>query len=502
MESGNSLRYSILIVFIAGYALTASRFENVAGEYFTYHLVVIGTCTILLVQLKVFTRQYTAISFSLFLIILLYYFRFYWISIDPSLVKLTLPVPAYNALLLNGYGIHAERYGLTLPISTYNALMQNGALFGAFKLSVIVFTIFCLSAAAMLFLAQRRNGPARHTDFRGDAVHHWLVTTPVLVTLFLLILVLGYLAHRYHIGELGTAVREPLPWRLKGIIFYARLVFIPMIILLFIYVAERNGHFKFARLGILLLLIHAVSDMLIRGSRGSLFFAVLLLGFLVVAGGLQLRRTEKRLVVITLMIAFIMVPIISQYRIIRMTDPLLPIIDALSTAVVVVTGNGWASFKEGTVFMLVRLPGVENVAAMLGLGAQPLGMHSPEVLRSPLGVAGHLTHGIYQFPTEVTTSAAPGFVGWLYLVAGVPAVIVGAAAMAVLAVLGWKYLGRAYLYCGPVAQVFLLWMLFVALTEGALDAMGYMVLTGMTSIVIFEIGLRLASRNATPRASQ
>ena len=474
--NGAKLRWGMLMLFVAGYAVTRPRFENVAGEYLVYHLLAIGACAVLFTQLKAFEQRYAAVWLGLIIIALVYFLRFYWIAIDPSPLELMLYTPAYKAV------------------------MQDDALFQAFKLSVMTLAVFSFSAAAMLFLLRQQGDPGGRAGVHRDAAPHWVMAKLTLLMLPPIMLALAYLAHRYHIGELGAAAGEPLPLRLKGVVFYARFILVPMMILFLIYLAERCGHAVVARLGILLLVAHGVSDMLIRNSRGSLLVSMLLLVFLVMAGGLRLHRNEKALVGVTIMLAFIIIPIMTEYRYHR-TLRHLPAMDALYTAVVVtMSGGGWGLFKTGLMFALFRLPGVEVVAAILGLGAQPLGAQSIEVLGSGQGLAGYLTHDIYQMHTEWHTLAAPGFVGWLYLVAGAPAVALGAAAAAIFAVLGWKFLGRTYLECGPVAQAFLLWILFVALTEGTLDTMGYMVLAGIASIVVFEFGLRLARRSVAQRA--
>jgi hypothetical protein len=110
------------------------------------------------------------------------------------------------------------------------------------------------------------------------------------------------------------------------------------------------------------------------------------------------------------------------------------------------------------------------------------------------GIAGYMTRVIHSLGEESNTLLAPGFVGWLYVVAGLPAIILGSIATGVLSVIGWKFLDRRYIETGPVAQVFFLWMLFIALTEGTLDSMIHMLVVGLTTMVILEAGLRVLTR--------
>lgn len=460
------LRWGVLFLFVIGYAFTRTRFNFAAGEYFIYNLLAFATCAVLLTQLKAFEQRYVAVWLGFIIIVTVYFLRFYWITIDPSPVKVMLPLNPY-----------------------LDMVGKPSQLFYAFRLSVVAFVAFGLSSAVMLYLLRQQNIPIHQKILHSDIHTHWFVTKLSLILLVPLMLVLSYVSHKYHIGEMGAASGEALPFRLKGVVFYARIVFIPLLILLLIYSAERSGHAVISRLGILLLMAHGVIDMLLRGSRSSMLLSMLLLIFLVVAGGIRLRRNEKILIGITIMLAVIMVPIMTAYRNQRL-DGLL-VIDALNSAIFAVGNSWWGTFSQGVKFVLFRMPGVESVWCMLSRGAEPLGMQSLEVLRSVNGMAGYLTYHIYPLKVENNTLLAPSFVGWFYLIAGLPAVAFGGLAAAVSSVFGWIVLSRKYLECGPVAQVFLLWMLFVALTEGTIDTMAYMVLAGTVCVIGIEFSLRL-----------
>lgn len=461
-----NLRWGVLLLFVMGYAFTRARFNFAAGEYFFYNLLAFATCAVLLTQLKAFEQRYVAVWLGLTVIVTVYFLRFYWITIDPLPVKIMLPMNPYLEMI-----------------------RQKRPLLDAFKLSVVAFATFGFSAAVMLYWLRKQNIPARQDISHNDKRAQRFVTKLSLIVLVPLMMLLSYVSYKYHIGEMGAPSGEALPFRLKGVVFYARIVFIPLLILLLIYAAEHSGRSVVSRLGIFLLMSHGVVDMLLRGSRSSLLLSMLLLVFLVAAGGVRLRRNEKMLIGITVILAFIMVPVMTAYRNQRLEGLLL--MDALNGAIFVVGGNWWEIFSEGIKFVLFRMPGVESVWCMLAQGAKPLGMQSIEVLRSINGMAGYLTFHIYPLKLENNTLLAPSFVGWFYLVAGLPAVAFGGLVAAALSVFGWKFLSHRYLECGPVAQVFLLWMLFVALTEGTLDTMVYMVLAGIVCIIGIEFSLRL-----------
>lgn len=465
------LRWVILLLFAIGYSITASRFHFSAGEYLFYNLLALGACAVLLTQLKVFGQCFAAVWLGLIILVTVYFLRFYWIVIDPSPVKVMLPQNSYIEML-----------------------PQVDKLINAFKLSVIAFSAFSLSAAAMFFLLRKQDAATHRTEEHGEIASHWFIAKFILLLLPPLMLALAYIAHKYHIGEMGAAPGEPLPFRLKGVIFYARIVLLPLMILQFMYSAARSGHPVVARLGVLLLLTHGVIDMLIRGSRSSLLLCVLLLVFLLMARGIQLRRNEKIFIGITVILAIVMVPIMTEYRYWRVQHD-FSVMDALNNAVGSVGIGWWGALMKGVEFVFFRMPGTESLWAMLSRGAEPLGMQSFDVFATKNGLAGYLTYQIHPMKVEDNTLLAPGFVGWFYLVAGIPAILLGSAAAAIFSILGWKYLSRDYLVCGPVAQTFLLWMFFVALTEGTLDSMVYMVLAGIVSIAAMEFSLRLSKKH-------
>lgn len=464
------LRWGILFLFAIGYLITASRFHFSAGEYLIYNLLALGACAVLLTQLKLFGQRFAAVWLGLIILVTVYFIRFYWIVIDPSPVKVMLPLDSYIEML-----------------------PQVDKLLNAFKLSVVAFSAFSLSAAAMLFRLRKQDGAVHRAEGHGDIASHWFIARFILLLLPPLMLALAYIAHKYHIGEMGAAPGEPLPFRLKGVIFYARIVLLPLMILQFMYSAARSGRPVMARLGVLLLLTHGVSDMLIRSSRSSLLLCMLLLVFVLMARGIQLRRNEKIFMGFTVILAIVMVPIMTEYRYWRLQHD-FSVMDALNYAVGGVGIGWWGTLVKGVEFVFFRMPGAESLWAILSRGAEPLGMQSFDVLATKNGLAGYLTYHVHPIKLEHNTLLAPGFVGWFYLVAGIPAILLGSAATAVFSILGWKYLSRAYLVCGPIAQTFLLWVLFVALTEGTLDGMVYMVLAGIASIAVFEFGLRKSQK--------
>ena len=465
--------FPFILLFVTGYLLTFKSFNSNLFEYSAYSLVAMTSCVVLIAPMQFADSRVRAILVALSLFLLTYFIRFYWIALDPSPVKRMLaPGEPFLAMV-------ADR----------------SALLKSFELSVVAFSVFCLSAAAALCWLRKGRDPLGKLIAKSDSIKFGVIARwPLLITAALMT-GLAYTSYIYHIGEMGAPSGDALPFRLKGIIFHARTMLIPLTIVLLIHLAERGGDMITSRLAILILVLHGIADMFLRNSRSTLLLTVLLLLFLMLADGIKLRRVEKALLGALAALAFFLVPIMTEFRQGRLNYHLSHI-DALFRALDVL-GSDWLlqAFK-GIEFVLFRMPGLECLWNMLALGAEPLGVQSIDVIKAKNGIAGYLTYSVYSFKESDNHLFAPGFAGWHYLVGGLPAITLGSFVAGVLSVAGWNRLNQRYFESGPVAQVFFLWMLFIALTEGALDSMANMFVVGVMTIVAMELSLRLVFRRA------
>jgi len=464
-------RWLLLFLFIIGYAVTYSRFLESASHYLILNGAAVLSFAILLSQIKYYDKKYAAIWLTLAVFLMVYFVRFYWIVIDPLPVKVMLSTPVYEIMIL------------------------DEALFQGFRVSVISFVTLCLSLSILLFVSMMMKSPIQKPEnLSADLDFHWFTAKSLVIFLPILMLILAYISHKYKIGEMGADSGEPLPYRFKGVIFYARFIMLPLLIIWLIHLSVRSGHILISRLGIALLVMHGVIDMLLRGSRSSLLLSILLLVFFIIAGGLKLRRNEKILALFILLAGLFMIPVMTEYRMYRVVEN-LPVMDALLTSLSAIGSDVVGTLLRGIEFVLFRMPGVEAISSMVGLDAEPLGMRAIEVLHDEQGVAGYLTHEVYGITREATTLSAPGFIGWFYLVGGVPATIVGSTVLAITIVVGWALLGGKHLKSLPVIQTFFLWMLFHAITEGTLDSMMYMLVVGVFTLFIIEIVIMRLGKN-------
>jgi hypothetical protein len=220
-------------------------------------------CAWLLYRLDSMKPEVIAVWLVVVVFLAFYFLRYPVLLYDPAKVAIMNPV-SISTIFLN------DHTGLT----------------EALKLASFVFVVFCVTSGIQL-----RNGLAKSDSNRTILRHEnpqilfWL-----LVLVPLLMLALGYVAFIYRIGQMGVDPGEPLPFRLKGVIFYARHVLIPLLILAIIYRATLASETRSVSVGLILLAMHGVSDAILRGSKSSLLLCLLLVVFLAASEGMRIRR--------------------------------------------------------------------------------------------------------------------------------------------------------------------------------------------------------------------
>jgi hypothetical protein len=434
--------------------------QPITGGFETpfYLSAAMGACAWLLCKLDSLRPDMLAIWMVVIIFLATYFLRYPVLLFDPSFVVMTHP-RAVETVFRN------EQMGLV------NAL----------KLSSFVFVVFCMVAGTLL--RRERAKPNTACQFPPELNRHTSIWLFIFVALMLV--VLGYVSYVYKIGKMGSAPGEPLPYRLKGIIFYARHVFIPLLILALAFNATfvRNHRMLFACLT--LLAVHGVSDALLRGSKSSLLLCLLLVVFLAVSGGLKIRYKGMLLIGGLLLLAILVVPTINQYRVLR-NESVAGIWELFYSALTTANHDLFSVIKTSFISLYFRIPGIETTWAISSLASEPLGDRLLNVIRSPFGVTGYLSFDIYQVSMNDYSLFAPGFVGWLYLAGGWTSLALGGVLLAILCVNLPRAIYGGYLRWAPLANTFFLWVLFISLTDGTLDSNFLLIAVGIATLILFE----------------
>jgi hypothetical protein len=453
-----SWRWLLLGLFVLGYLATDSVLDGGTG-YLVTTLAAIVSCAVLLTRLK----RPLAITLPFWTILAVfligYYAKFYWVALDPD-------------LLMGAGEVFALAYSPT-------------ALVRAFRLATIAFASFCLTAWVLLGFSSKQGAPDR---IELDVVVYRSVSRFLVWIIPVLMISTFSVAYVTKIMIMG-AESVYLPFRLAGFIFYGRTVFIPALILSLIYCSDKGGERVLSRIGIALLLLHGLSDALLRSSRGQLFMAILALGFLFLLSGKRLNRSALGVLAAGFLLVLALAPILTEYRYYRVLSPDATIAQALVGGL----QGGFAthtSFRDllasGFRFGLMRVTGMEMLLVYTGYGVVPLGSKLLDVMQSPRGVAGYVTVELLGIPEYVNNSAAVSSVGWFYLWGGAIGVAVGIFVFVVSVWVLWIGLRRLRLRILPVAQALVLVWLYSATSDGLLDAQVLPLVTTLASSVACE----------------
>lgn len=395
-----------------------------------------------------------------------YYVKFIWILLFSDTILVNLPMAVQESA-------------------------NHESLVDALGVSTIAFLAFAISAWLILGRPWMRRPIATAEDVNSMPPlvppHKFTGVNLMLPIAILISGVSGYLMYRYGIAVMGSP-SERLPFRLGGVIFYTRLVFVPTLLLVSFWYALAARRLPQLVFSVSLLLANGFLDMLLRASRGALALNLVTLVLLLIICSNRIRIWHLMIFAVGFLVIAVLHPVITEYRFLRMVGapnivgPLLESLTKMTTELSI-----WDLVKDGAGAIIMRVIGIEALIPIIGLGVQPLHAGAWEVLRSASGVAGYYTTDVLGYPSDALTSFAPSLVGWFYLLGGTMFVAVGIACITIIALGCWKGLRAMRLTVAPVAQATFLTVLFGAVTDGVLDQMGWTVLAAVGSIAVAEI---------------
>lgn len=459
-------RWLILIVFPATFISAYNLTGSAESGYFLGPAMF--ACATLIYRLNSKRIDFVAVWLVILVFLIFYVLRYPLYLLDPNLVDGFLPLNVEEYLQSDSVGLHE-----------------------ALKLSCFGFVVFCLTARSQLPKVLRT--PCSNELYPPPAnIQFWNLLPIIVISL---LVVLGYISHVYSIGQMGVAPGEPLPFRLKGIIFYARHVTITLFILAILFLAtlSKSRHLRIG--GLFLLFIHGVSDAILRGSKSSLLLCFLLILFLIVSGGFRVSRRGWFFLGMGVIGAVSLMPIIMDYRVLRF-EPDAGLWQSLASAFHIRQDNIFGSLLESLRLLYFRIPGIETIWAISGLIDEPLGFSFIDTVLTKFGVAGYLSHEIYEVSPDTLTLYAPGYFGWLYLAGGWMGLLIGNVILALLCVWVPRWLYAGYMRWPPVANAFFLWILFISLTDGALDSNFLLIAAGITTLLALEFCDRMIARSS------
>ncbi|MCC6751752.1 MAG: hypothetical protein IT371_29135 [Deltaproteobacteria bacterium] len=310
-----------------------------------------------------------------------------------------------------------------------------------------------------------------------------LVISPVLM------LTSGVIMYAFNIAVSG-ARGVYLPFRMSGFVYYTHSMIVPALLALLIWCSDMAGLKRRMTLGIAMVVAQGILGMLLRSSRGVLFvLAILLFLVLLTSGRLNWRRMTPMIVFGLLMGLFW--PLFTMYRTLRVIDPAITPLSALSESVASLFGGSESlttAYSSGMESTLRRMGNVYSVILLAWKQVTPVGLKAVTV--GGLDVGRYFTVSILGYPADSPHSSATSLVGWFYVVGGKSLVFFGMAFFACYVDLIWRALRSLRLRTLPVAQATLIFWLAHIVLEGALDRIGLAMLVLTASIAAPEILLR------------
>lgn len=452
-----------------GFYITLPNLPSSTPIYLGLHIANALIISLAVMMFKLERIENRGLWMAIVLYVFANFIRFYWLAIDPSAIQPMLPYPTYAQMMgrINDY------FATYWIISLGLWMLIVGAIFGQ------------IASRDSISMEIGRWNNASCTGVKAPMALLMLAT--------LLLVGLGYLSHRFSIGVMGAIAGEPLPLRLKGVIFYARTVATPLLILCAIVLASSDSNRRIVVYGLLLLVLHGVSDMILRGSRSGLLLSTMLILFWYMESGIEFSRIRTGLLVAMGVVAVSLIPMMTRFRSFRVAQR-----ESIFTSMegAFQGRESWIEeFGSGLKFVTFRIPGMESLWGIFAFDGNPLYRKAISIILTPDGIAGYLTLKIYQgISQEDNTLLAPGYLGWHYIVGGVPVICLGSLLLGAFTIYAWRKLGGRSFIFKQVIKIHFLWVLFVVMTEGTIDSIKGLIFIGMLTYGSMEIIFRMLRR--------
>jgi len=465
-------------LFLIGYFMTAYRMEKNGIEYFFLTVLSMIVCWLLLFQI------YKPITFSLPIwimfsyFIIAYYLKFYWLVLNPNF--------AFQRSYLLLQVIDSEE----ILISTYRIVTYS-------------FVGFCAIAWIFLNKIKTKKIDLVFQRIDSDKIIYWKqLNLFILPLVFILIFFSNYLMYSKNIAIMG-AKSVYLPFRLAGIIFYTNAVIIPGILIFLCWLNYQKKTRIYFLLSISLLILHGLAQTLIRTSKGVIIGILICIIFLLIIERIKFSKGKLLFFGISILLIFILYPIISNYRWIRVVNPKAGLFSGISKSIMILISNSDGGF--GNIFvntfnsMFHRLTGVESLMMIISKGFNPLGIGALKnfSIFGGCGIAKIFTIEVEGIPEYIVHNSATSFLGWFYMVGGYWFAIFGTIFFISIIWIVWLWILKANLKCKPIALILYLSMLVGWILDGCLDTIfNWGTLSTIAVIICCELLLRTLGRES------
>lgn len=456
--------YSLFVLsfFFAAYFLSLAKLPGAGAGYFLATLASAIAGAAAVYELGRNGKDLLAAWLALIIMLVFGYFKFYLLLYSP--LSANLVFPAY----------------------IWPAFAQKELLLSGFFLYTLAFVSLC--SGLLLFSRFFRGALLSNSEYAVDKDQAAAASRRLLILITVLIPVCIFAINIFQVGMSGMP-SVYLPMRLSGVLYYSQTILLPGLMLSQIYAATVSEKERQVKAGLLLLVLWAYADALLRTTRSSLLLAPLLIVFLSLTGGLKVKPRQAALIAFLAFAALCLLPFLSKYRELRIAG--FDVLHSLFSSFF--GGNKYpVNMFNPLSFVLFRIPGFEILVAALGTGPDIDVTRAWGILSSSGGLAEYLTRGI--FGIKYVHSFAPSFVAGSYLLGGYPGILTASVLASLAVTMGWRGVNLLKLRVLPVARVFFLLLFFWLMTEGPTGILFKQVAAAFITIVICEAVFRAAAR--------
>jgi hypothetical protein len=284
---------------------------------------------------------------------------------------------------------------------------------------------------------------------------------------------------------MGAAAVQ-LPYRLGGVLFFGKVLLIPYLCLCGVELARSGGKRGMLLAFLVLLFLNAVTDSILRASRGPVAWATVMYLFVYVSEG---RLPPRRVVLFAvggIMLAAFLFPYITRYRWLRAIEGYDAVEALTRVRVERRAADSSGNLGGGIIEVFGRLDMGSMLVVVLGSNPEPLyGAALPIIIQS--NIASYLTVTVFGRSDSARASIGPTFVGWLWLVGGRPLVLCVGAFLGAACVWGWAAIRRRRLHLTVAPCSLFLYCLLALLSDGALEGALVMLTVSICIAFVCEI---------------
>jgi len=460
MNAATLLRSLVLVTFPVGWYVSYPLVDSHNIYYFLLTVLCATATLVLFVSLGNKFKQSIHIWIILLLCWMAYFLKFY------ILCYMKINQGSYGDYLELSYATEASLLGRSELIISY------------FELVTAVWMCF---AATMIFIFSLKSSYFRKTTIRTFMMRKRVVSNIIMTTVSFSLFMIGVQVF-LGLGIVSAGERNTieLPFRLAGIIMTVNNVFLPLIFLVTVWLADLEGTRQKFRIAIVAYMSYGLISGIISTSRSVFVFVVV---SLLVLWLITEKMSKKRAAFILVLMLFTIFlnGVLTVNRILRSVYPNLDgfeIFNMVITQYILPAGAAFSSTEANLqisagLSTLMRVNGSDSLLIILDYAPRYSSERSFDILTGSLSSAESYANDVLGLPQLFGVAFSPSLLGFFMLMFGNNIFFICFAF--VLYLLVWHVLLRRLLnlklFIEPIVMVLLLLILARFTSEGTLEAL-------------------------------